>query len=73
MPVARVREGPYYKGFSYRECMSILPGPKEFRNRQVSVGGGSIAIQFFLCCQGSEHRLTQNSLSHVVASVALRN
>ena len=69
MPVVRVRDGPYYRGFSYRECMSIFPGPKEFSNREVSVGGGSIAIQFFLRCQAYKHRLTQNSLSHVVASV----
>ena len=27
--VVRIREGPYYRGFLYREYMGILPGPRE--------------------------------------------
>ena len=29
MSVVRIREGPYYRSFLYREYMGILPGPRE--------------------------------------------
>ena len=27
--VVRIIEGPYYRGYFYKECMGIFPGPSE--------------------------------------------
>ena len=37
MSVVRIREGPYYRGFFFREYMGILPGPRELSVMEVSV------------------------------------
>ena len=29
MSVVRIIEGPYYRGYFYKECMGIFPGPSE--------------------------------------------
>ena len=46
--VVRIIEGPYHRGYFYKECMGIFPKPSEFgpykrgvRIREVSVRRGS--------------------------------
>ena len=74
MSVVRIIEGPYYRGYFYKECTGIFPGPSELSvlercpyNREVSVRRGSTVI-------GAWFGQGQSSLrvSSVVSRVTLR-
>ena len=35
--IVRIIEGPYYRGYFYKECMGTLPGPSKLSVLEVSI------------------------------------